>query len=149
MTYYNPAELQKRTLAELHDQLTASEGMLATAKTAVADLKGEVARRYLASAQQTLTQQGKDYGTANLDLQDGFKVKAELRQKVKWDSAKLMEVARTLPFERVEALFKIEFSMSETVYKGISALSPELRAQIDAARTTSPDTPKLTLTKEA
>jgi hypothetical protein len=145
----NPADLTKLSLPELlHEQSIAAAAALG-AKLHGAVIKDEVSRRFLASAQQSLIQQGKEYGTANLELQGGFKVKAELRQKVKWDSDKLMAVARDLPFERVAALFKIEFSMSETAYKGVAMLSPELRAKIDEARTTSPDTPKLTLTKEA
>jgi hypothetical protein len=142
-------QLRSRSLAQISDMIADNETAAALHKANLTALKAELSRRFLESARQSLIQQGKDYGTANLELQDGFKVKVELRQKVKWDSVKLMAVARELPFERVEALFKIEFSMSETVYKGVSALSPELRAKIDDARTTSPDTPKLTLTKEA
>lgn len=135
------------------DQLLAEQDAAAFDKAAAAArnlrVSQELANRYSESARQALAQLDKTHGSATLPLQDGFAVKAEVKQTVKWDSAKLQEVAQTLPWERVIVLFKIKFEMSETIYKGVAALSPELRAQIDAARTTVIGDPSITLTKEA
>lgn len=113
-----------------------------------AALREELSRRFAASGIQALAQQNKEHGTTTLELQDRFKVKVERKQEVKWDSAALMAVAQTLPWERVRQLFKIDFSMSETIYKGIAAAAPELREKIDAARTTTLKEPTATLIRE-
>ena len=120
---------------------------LANAKEDVAVVKAELERRYSESAKRFIAEAGKTHGTATLPLQDGMSAKIEIKQTVKWDSAKLQAVARELPWERVEAMFKIAFSMPEAIYKGIAALSPEMRQKIDAARTTVISEPSIVLTR--
>lgn len=134
-------------LAFLLAEQDAAAQDLAAAKGRALRVSQELQRRYGESAKQALAQADKTHGTTTLQLQDGYAAKADVKQTVKWDSAKLQALAQTLPWERVAALFKIKFEMSETIYKGVSALSPELRAQIDAARTTVIAEPAVTLTK--
>lgn len=141
-------DITKLSLTELDVMAANTASMAATVKLRADMVKAEVARRYGESAKQALAQQGKDHGTTRLPLQDGFIAKADVKQEVKWDSDALMAIAQELPWERVQALFKIKFEMSETIYKGVSALSPELRAKIDAARTTIIKPPAITLVKE-
>lgn len=141
-------DITKATLPELLAEQEAAVAAATAAKARTANVKAELQRRYSASATMALGQAGKDHGTVSLPLQDGFKVKADVKQTVKWDSGKLMAIAQTLPWERVEALFKIEFSMPEKIYAGVSALSPDLRAKIDEARTTTVAAPAITLIKE-
>lgn len=119
----------------------------AAAKGRTLRVQQELQARFAESAKQALAQADKTHGAVSLPLQDGFIAKADSKQTVKWDSAKLQEVAQTLPWDRVNALFGIAFKMSETIYKGVAALSPELRKQIDAARTTSIAEPAITLTR--
>lgn len=134
----------------LHDLLMEQDAAAfdtAAAKGRTLRVAQELQRRFGESAKAALAQSGKDHGSITLPLQDGYSVKADAKQTVKWDSAKLQAVAQTLPWERVNALFGIKFSMSETIYKGVSALSPELRAKIDAARTTTIGEPSIVLTR--
>jgi hypothetical protein len=138
-------DLTKANFFELLAEQNAAAADTAAAKERTQRIKQELASRFRDSALEALKQVDKTHGTTTLPLQDGFAAKAEVKQTVKWDSAKLQAVAQTLPWERVIALFKIDFSMSETLYKGVAALSPELRKQIDAARTTTIAEPVITL----
>ena len=139
----------QRTLTDLLAEQAAAAAALAAAKERLALVASELSERFAESAKQALAQSGKDHGSITLGLQDGFKVKCDMKQTVKWDSDALQAVAQTLPWERVLALFNIKFTMSETIYKGVSALSPELREKIDAARTTVIAEPAVTLSRSA
>lgn len=142
-------DLSTLPIADLFAEQTIAVEHIAAAKARTDSIKAELARRFAESAKQALDQAGKSHGSISLPLQDGFTAKTDTKQKVDWDSDALQAVAATLPWERVVALFKIKFTMSETIYKGVAALSPELREKIDAARTTTIAEPVVTLTKEA
>lgn len=139
--------LEKATLAELLAEQDAIALASAATKGRALRLGQELQRRFSDSVKQSLVQSNKTHGSVTLPMQDGFALKADTKQTVKWDSPALQAVAQELPWERVAALFKIAFSMSETIYKGVAALSPELRAKIDAARTTTIGEPSITLTR--
>lgn len=141
-------DIASATLADLLAEQDAAAQDLAAAKGRVLRVSQELERRFGDSVKRTLEQAGKTHGTTTLELQDGFAAKADIKQTVKWDSEALQAIAQTLPWERVAALFSITFKMSETIYKGVSALSPELREKIDAARTTVIGAPSVTLTKK-
>lgn len=143
------ALLSDFSLSDLLLEQDAAAFDTAAAKGRALRVQQELQVRFAESAKQALAQADKTHGAISLPLQDGFTVKADVKQTVKWDSGKLQEVAQTLPWERVNALFGITFKMSETIYKGVSALSPELRKQIDAARTTTIAEPAITLTRAA
>ena len=142
-------DLTRLTLPALHTaQITASTALDA-AKAEVARIKTEVSTRLASSAAAAFIQADKTHGTMSLPLQDGLTAKIDIKQTVKWDSAKLLALAQALEWDRVTALFKIELSIPEAIYKGVAALSPELRTKIDAARTTTYAPAAITLTKEA
>lgn len=59
-----------------------------------------------------------------------LKFKTKIDKRVKWNSDSLFSVARTMPWERVTELFKLEFSMGERVYNDLSSAAgtdPEAR----------------------
>jgi hypothetical protein len=143
-----PPALERASLSELLDLQNGYASSIATFKGRADAVKAELARRFAASAAESLKQKGKTHGSGKLELQDRLAVKYDVKQEVKWDSPALMAIAQTLPWERVAAIFKIEFSVSETVYKGIAAVAPELREKIDAARTTKIKEPSLALVRE-
>jgi hypothetical protein len=118
-------------------------------KIDLAAIAAEYARRLGDSAKRSYEQAGKDSGTLSLELQDGLTAKCDISKKVEWDSAKLQAIAQTMPWERVAAIFKIVFAVPETIYKGIAAADPALKAKLDEARTTKLAPVKITLTKEA
>jgi hypothetical protein len=137
--------IENVSLPMLIGMQTKAAAALAVAKEGAASVAAEINRRYAESAKHALSEAGKSHGSVTLPLQDGIVVKGDVKQTVKWDSAKLMEIAQTMPWDRVAAMFKIEFSMPEAIYKGVGALSPELQKKIDAARTTVIAAPSLKL----
>lgn len=144
-----PTDVSSASIPALYSMQAEFAKQVADARSRLGAVTAELFTRFAASVKATLDQAGKTHGSATLPLQDGFALKTDTKQTVKWDSAQLQAIATTLPWERVVALFKIDFSMSETIYKGVAALSPELREKIDAARTTKIGEPVITLTKEA
>lgn len=141
--------LERASLSELLELQDGYTSSIASFKARLATVKAELGRRFSESARMTLAQRGKEHGSGSLPLQDGFVAQYKVDREVKWDSDRLMAVAQTLPWSRVQQLFKVEFSMSETIYKGLAAIAPEdMMAKIDDARTTTIKEPALKLVKE-
>ena len=138
-------DLKTMTFTDLRNSLKINMSVLDRIKADVAAINDEISSRIAISAKASLDQAGKDAGTVNLELQDGVTAKCVATKTVKWDSKKLEAVARTMDWGRVQKLFTLKFGMSETVYKGIDAVDPELRARIDEARTVTISEPKITL----
>jgi hypothetical protein len=111
-------------------------------------VQAELERRLGASAKAAYDQAGKEHGTLSLPLQGGLMAKLDVTKKVEWDSEKLLKLAQTMPWERVTAMFKIVFAVSETTYKGIAVLDGDLKAKIDDARTVKFGQPKIVLVRE-
>lgn len=125
----------------------AAAARMDSAKADIAGIQAEISRRLGESVKRAFEQAGKEHGTLTLPLQDGLTAKCDISKKVDWDSAALMAVAQTMPWDRVNAIFKIRFEVSETVYKGIEAADPDLKGRIDKARTVTFGTPKIALAK--
>lgn len=140
--------IEQVSLDTLFALQTAATDRLERAKAAQSIVVTEITRRFSDSAKEALRQAGKSHGSISLPLQDGMSAKADVRQTVDWDSDKLMEIAKTMPWDRVVAMFKIKFSMSETIYKGIAAASPDIRKAIDDARTVKFSDPSVKLVRE-
>lgn len=134
MTLHNKP-LTDFTLWELHEQQVILSATASDTKTRQAELQEELTRRLGAGLDTAL---GGNTGTARIALPDGLEAVRETKKEVEWDSPKLMAVAKTMAWERAAAIFKIEFSMSEMIYRGISAADPELAAQLITARTMTP-----------
>jgi hypothetical protein len=123
------------------------------AKAYVAQVKGIVTERFAPRILALLNAQQKEHGSASETI-SGIKVEGECKKSVKWDSAILMQAMRmlrqTMPADKVDELFKIELSISETVFKTIAAnVPPEVLKLILDARTVevAPVAVKLTLPK--
>lgn len=144
----SPPDLRRASLSDLLDLQGGYEDAVVKFKARIAAVQEELSFRYASSAVAALVQQGKEHGSGKLPLQDGFAVTYKVDREVKWDSEKLLAVAQTLPWERVNAIFKIGFSVPEAIYKGIAAAAPDLREKIDEARTTTIKPAKLSLVKE-
>lgn len=141
------ATLKRMTLPELKIAADTATANANRQKETLSAILGEVSTRLEGSAKQAFEQAGKTHGQMKLPLQDGLAAEIKIDRKVDWDSAKLQAVAQTLPWDRVKEMFKIAFSMPEAIYKGVSALDPELRKKIDDARTETFGTPKITLVR--
>jgi hypothetical protein len=133
------------SFAELKRESENFAMQITAAKLEVSAIADELARRLAPSASKMLIESGKTHGTVNLSLQDGLVAKCVVDKKVEWDSEKLLGIAQSMPWDRVRAIFKIVFAVSETTYKGIAAADPALQARIDEARTTKYGAPKITI----
>jgi hypothetical protein len=145
-----PAEsfLRDMTYPALQETQTAAEQDIASARAWLARVNMEVERRLYDSAKAAFQQADKDSGTLKLPVQGGVIAKVDIKKTVKWDSAKLLELSKAMPWERVQQLFKIDFSVPENTYKAARELDPALADSLDTARTVVFSDPKITLTKE-
>lgn len=123
------AALTLPQLAELREQY-AAEATAVRAQLAV--IGTELNRRYGPEWLAAFNQQNKVSGEFTLE-REGVKLKGAIGKTVKWDSAKLMAIASAMPWDEAARLFKIEFSMTETAFKGVP--EGELRAKLIDART--------------
>ena len=114
-----------------------------------ADLKGK--QRMLDTELQRRTQQtgisrlemlGKDHGVARFD-HEGIALKVAANKVVKWDNDKLKAIAAALPWNAVEKLFDIKFSVPELTYKAV--VDEDLLTKLNGARTTRIDPVKVSI----
>lgn len=140
-------ELADYPLAELYKEREALDLVLADFKARANAVDGEIGTRTAEAVKAIVAASGKTHGVINAPLLmcNSLTAKVDISKKVDWDTGKLMAIAQTLPWDRVKAIFKIDFSVSETIYKGLEAAAPELFKQIEAARTVKYGEPKLTL----
>lgn len=143
-----PMALGTMSTEALADYRLSLTGKLARVRMEIEAADDEIARRLMPSAKAAFEQAGKTDGTITLPLQGGLTAKVEVRKTVKWDTDELMKLAKTMPWERASSLFKIDFSMGETAYKGVKLADPALAAEIDRARTVKYSEPKIVLEKE-
>lgn len=119
-----------RELVENKDRLRAE---VADIQAIIKEIDGEVSRRYEARVQEALAASGKETGQVTFRSDTGEKLQGEVKKTVKWDSSKLQAVAASLPWEMVQRVFDVKFSVPEKTY---SALTDEsLRKRIEEART--------------
>lgn len=137
-----PSSLAAIPIATLMQQRDELSAQMANLSKAVAAIDAEIASRYVPAFMDLLKQQGKDAGSITF-VRDGFKMKGEVRKSVKWDSAKLHQIAAGMDWPTVQRLFKIEFSVAEATYKAL--LDDELRRKLDEARTVKLSAPSVSV----
>lgn len=141
-------DLKAASLADLKGLLAINADLMAKVKAVTESINDEVRSRLGSSVKAAYDQQGKDHGTVRLPLQDGLTLKADVTKTVKYDGAQLLALAQTMPWADACRIFKIDVGLTETTYKGIAAVNPDLKAKIDVARTEKLGEPKLTLIAE-
>jgi len=117
------------------------------ASTAIANVDDVLDRRYHDEGAAALKATGKLKGTKTYTTSDGFIAKADRTETVKWDGAKLAQTASKMDWPTVQKVFKITFSVTETVYKGI--IDDELKRSLDNARTTEMKALRVTVSEAA
>ena len=81
--------------------------------------------------------------------QAGSKIEVEAKKEVKWDNTQLQNIASAMPWQSVVQLFKIDFEMKESVYKGIQdsvkagLQDPDFLNKLNVARTVKIGEPKI------
>lgn len=148
-------EQHTQTLADLFDQLAALRIAEADVKARLKTTTEAISDRLVEEVDRAIKSSGKDHGVIYTPPLSGgfgsnrsFTAKIDIDKTVKWDSAKLLEVAKTLPWPRVERIFKIDVSIPERNFQGLDAADPLLAEQCRAARTVKLSAPKITLIEE-
>jgi hypothetical protein len=143
MTEINPdTKLPRASVPELADnirKLDLAIAKLEEAKATIQDALNERTKDQLAAA---LAEAGKTQGSITVDI-DGVKLNYELKPKITWDSKRLQAVAAEMPWDKVEKIFSIKFSVKETTYKALT--DDALIASLNEARTVEHTDPKISL----
>ncbi len=137
-------DLTRLDATRLQELVLGLDYQAALIKKAKAQVDTALIKRYAMQAQAALAATGRDFGTAH--IADGaVAIKAELPKKVRWDQAKLAEIARriTASGDRVEDFIDVKLSVPESKY---TAWPPALREQFAPARTVEAGKPTFTLT---
>lgn len=124
---------------ELVTALVATKDKLVEVKGQLAWLEDQISTRKLDTAQKVFEANGKEFGEITFVDANGLKYKAVREQKIKWDNAALQKIAAGMDWKSAQRVFKIEFGLSETIYKSLRATgNAELNDALAAARTTIP-----------
>lgn len=127
-----PRPFETHTLEQMAAQLDAIDRELKERLIRRAEIGDELAIRY--GTQLAALRANTDKNTASLTI-DGIKVVGEVKKDVKYDGAALKTIAAPMSWEQVQAVFKIDFSVSEVSYKALqtaAALNPESKVLFDA-----------------
>ena len=135
--------LREFSLDQLSGERQELCDMLAGYQQELADIQAEIDRRFHNVAALALNAAGKDYGTTTKEVEGGYKIKAEIKQTVKWDSDALQTIASDMTWETIQHWFKIAFSVPEAKFKAIEP-GPFQKA-MERARTTKLSPIKVTL----
>lgn len=100
----------------------------------------EMRARHADKVSEQLRERGREHGEVTMNI-DNTSVRFEVRATVKWDSDKLRRIAAEIPSDVRDSILKIELSIPEKVYSGLSG---ELRSKIDEARSVTYSEPKVT-----
>ena len=129
----NQPELKELSLSNLRTLLAAAERAKAVAVADIAAITAEITNRLSDTAAKLFEKSNKISGDVTFETPDGGKFKASISKTVSWDNGRLQSIARQFPYEQVEMLFDIKFSVPEAKYKALT--DPELKAKLDEART--------------
>ncbi len=135
--------LRELSLAQLSAERSGVVSVAAGLQKDLADIQAEIDRRFSGAGKLALDAAGKDYGTTTKKVEGGYKIKAEIKQTVKWDSDALQTIASDMTWEKIQHWFKIAFSVPETKFKAIEP-GPFKKA-LERARTTKLTPIKVTL----
>ena len=138
-------DIESMSLEGLHSEMAAWQLRAEFAAEQIKEIDTEIARRFIDQVQAAYANAGKTDGTLTVDLPNGWKVKSVVRKTVKYDSAILLGVASQMPWERAQKLFKVDVRMTESLYKALDAVDPQLKLKVDEGRTVTTSDPSLEL----
>lgn len=129
------SKYHNQSIGALELQINSLRQLAEVNKKEQAEIMAEVERRLAPGLTDELRSKGKEVGSLTKDLADGVKVKAEVKQTVKWDGDQLQTIASALTWDQIKHYFKITFSVPEKIY---GALDPTtaLHKALTKARTT-------------
>tara|TARA_R110000803_G_scaffold79132_1_gene144631 strand:+ start:447 stop:884 length:438 start_codon:yes stop_codon:yes gene_type:complete len=125
------SSVSSASLPELAIYKSELDRIILEAQEKVKLIKSELEGRYLERAQDTLRQQGKDFGSVTIE--DGaHKLKVSVRRRVEWEEGMLLKVLNSMDEDTARHYAQIKYTIPEAKYNNAP---PEVKAALSEART--------------
>ena len=125
------SSVSSASLPELAIYKSELDRIIVEAQEKVKLIKSELEGRYLERAQDTLRQQGKDFGSVTIE--DGaHKLKVNVRRRVEWEEGMLLKVLNSMDEDTARHYAQIKYTIPEAKYNNAP---PEVKAALSEART--------------
>tara|TARA_R110000851_G_scaffold112669_1_gene236854 strand:+ start:107 stop:544 length:438 start_codon:yes stop_codon:yes gene_type:complete len=125
------SSVSSASLPELAIYKNELDRIIIEAQEKVKLIKSELEGRYLERAQDTLRQQGKDFGSVTIE--DGaHKLKVNVRRRVEWEEGLLLKVLNSMDEDTARHYAQIKYTIPEAKYNNAP---PEVKAALSEART--------------
>ena len=125
------SSVSSASLPELAIYKNELDRIIIEAQEKVKLIKSELEGRYLERAQDTLRQQGKDFGSVTIE--DGaHKLKVNVRRRVEWEECMLLKVLNSMDEDTARHYAQIKYTIPEAKYNNAP---PEVKAALSEART--------------
>lgn len=125
------SSVSSASLPELAIYKSELDRIILEAQEKVKLIKSELEGRYLERAQDTLRQQGKDFGSVTIE--DGaHKLKVSVRRRVEWEEGMLLKVLNGMDEDTARHYAQIKYTIPEAKYNNAP---PEVKAALSEART--------------
>tara|TARA_R110002051_G_C8670901_1_gene490396 strand:+ start:647 stop:1084 length:438 start_codon:yes stop_codon:yes gene_type:complete len=125
------SSVSSASLPELAIYKNELDRIIIEAQEKVKLIKSELEGRYLERAQDTLRQQGKDFGSVTIE--DGaHKLKVNVRRRVEWEEGMLLKVLNSMDEDTARHYAQIKYTIPEAKYNNAP---PEVKAALSEART--------------
>tara|TARA_R110000850_G_scaffold160377_1_gene284664 strand:- start:688 stop:1125 length:438 start_codon:yes stop_codon:yes gene_type:complete len=125
------SSVSSASLPELAIYKNELDRIIIEAQEKVKLIKSELEGRYLERAQDTLRQQGKDFGSVTIE--DGaHKLKVSVRRRVEWEEGMLLKVLNSMDEDTARHYAQIKYTIPEAKYNNAP---PEVKAALSEART--------------
>lgn len=125
------SSVSSASLPELAIYKNELDRIIVEAQEKVKLIKSELEGRYLERAQDTLRQQGKDFGSVTIE--DGaHKLKVNVRRRVEWEEGMLLKVLNGMDEDTARHYAQIKYTIPEAKYNNAP---PEVKAALSEART--------------
>lgn len=131
MTIAGLVEMRDRFQTLLQQWL--ADPKIVSTQQKIARLNKELTIRVHETVKAAYADAQKEDGTLTVKSVPGVVVKGSISKKVEWDQTKLMALASTLPWDKVQHYFKLEFSVPEAIFKAVEP--GPMRDALVAART--------------
>lgn len=119
------------SVSELSMFMKQLEQDVVEAQEKIKAVKNELEARYLERAQNSLRQQGKDFGS--VIVQDGpHKIKFNVRKRVEWEEGSLLNILNGMDEDTARHYCKVTYTVPEAKYNNAP---PEVQAALSGART--------------
>ena len=131
MTSADLSSVSSASLAELTMLKKELDQLIVESQEKVKVIRNELENRYLGRAQDTLRQNGKDFGSVTIE-DAGYKLKVNLRKRVEWDEGRLLNILNGMDEDTARHYVSVKYTIPEAKYNNAP---PEIQARLSDART--------------